>query len=53
MDKNNQNTIEAIEKNSKEEWHKRLESIPVIREFELNDWKNWAEYHLNIQKENN
>lgn len=44
-------TSEAIEKNSKEEWYTKLKNIPSIREFELEDWKDWAEYHSKSQKE--
>lgn len=53
MSTNQTNTQEAIQKNSTEEWYNKLKNIPTIREFELKDWKEWAEYNFTNQKESN
>jgi len=38
---------EAIRLNQNEEWYRKLQAIPNIRDFELNEWQNWANSILN------
>lgn len=46
-----QSSDEAIRLNEKEEWHRKLQAIPTIRDFELNEWEKWANSCINNENE--
>lgn len=40
------NSDEAIQKNKQEEWYHKLKNLPTIRDFELEEWEDWANKQL-------
>lgn len=32
----------ALEGNAKQDWYKKLEAIPYIRNEDLEEWENWG-----------
>lgn len=43
----------VMEMNEKQEWYAKLKALPAIRDFELKEWEEWANFHFNQQKEKN